>query len=147
MGTRVYAALEKKSISYSKLEIRTEARRFPEKICSTILSTVAARSKLGQRVSCFCPELILGRYDHSAFFLYGQLLDGFVECGWEKVSNDEVCKAEFQSCVREQRQLERHSTRKRPDVGNILAFSFNRLDLEPASVPGKFRITLGCTSL
>ena len=93
-----------------------------EGFCSTILSTMAARSKLGQGVSCFCPEIIFGGDDHSAFFLHGQLLDGLVECGWEKGSSVEACKAEFQSFVREQRHLERHSTRKRPDVGNILAF-------------------------
>ena len=45
-----------------------------------------------------------------------------MECGWEKGSHVEVCKAEFQSFVREQRQLERHSTRRRPDVGSILAY-------------------------
>ena len=121
VGTRIHAALEKMSSSYLRKEFRTNARRFLDEFCSTILSTVAARSKLGQGVSCFCPEIILGGDDHSAFFLFGQLLDGLVECGWEKGSHIEACKAEFQSFVREQRQLERHSTRKRPDVGNILA--------------------------
>ena len=122
MGTRIHAALEKMSSSYLRKEFRSNARRFLEKLCSTILSTVTARSKLGQGVSCFCLEITLGGDDHSAFFLYGQLLDGLVECGWEKGSNVEACKAEFHSFVREQRQLERHSTRKRPDVGNILAY-------------------------
>ena len=122
LGTRINAALEKMSISYLKKEFRSKARRFLEEFCSTILSTVAARSKLGQGVSCFCPEVNLGGDDQSAFFLHGQLLDGLVECGWEKGSNVESCKAEFQFFVREQRQLERHSTRKRPDVGNILAY-------------------------
>ena len=122
VGTRIHAALEKMSSSYLRKEFRSNARRFLDELCSTILSTVAARSKLGQGVSCFCPEIILGGDDHSAFFLYGQLLDGLVECGWEKGSNVEACKAELQSSVREQRQLERHSTRKRPDVGNILAY-------------------------
>ena len=70
--------------------------------------------------------MILGGDDHSAFFLHGQLLDGLVECGGKKGSNVEACKAEFQSFVREQRQLERHSTRKRPDVGNILAYFAHR---------------------
>ena len=121
-GTRIHAALEKMSSSYLRKEIRSNARRVLEEFCSTILSTVAARSKLGQGVSCFCPEIILGGDDHSAFFLHGQLLDGLLECGWEKGSKVEACKAEFQSFVREQRQLERHSTRKRPDVGNILAY-------------------------
>ena len=122
VGTRINAALEKMSSSYLRKEFRSNARRFLEEFCSAILSTVAVRSKLGQGVSCFCPEILLGGDDLSGFFLHGQLLDGLVECGWEKGSNVEACKAEFQSFVREQRQLERHSTRKRPDVGNILAY-------------------------
>ena len=120
--TRINAALEKMSSSYLRKEFRSSARRFLEEFCSTILSTVAARSKLGQGVSYFCPAKILGGDDYSAFFLHGQLLDGLVECGWKKGSNVEACKAEFQSFVWEQRQLERHSTRKRPDVGNILVY-------------------------
>ena len=122
MRTRIHAALEKMSSSYLRKEFRSNARRFLEEFCSTILSTVATRSKLGQGVSCFCPEIILGGNDLSAFFLHGQLLDGLVECGWEKGSSVEACKAEFQSFVREQRQVERHSTRNCPDVGNILAY-------------------------
>ena len=122
VGTRVHAALENMSSSYLRKELRSNARRFLEEFCSTILSTVPARSKLGQGVSCFCPEIILGRDDQSAFFLHAQLLDGLLECGWEKGDNVKACKAEFQSFFREQRQLERHSTRKRPDVGNILAY-------------------------
>ena len=101
VGTRINAALEKMSSSYLRKDFRSNARRFLEEFCSTTLSTVAARSKLGQGVSCFCPEIILGGDDHSAFFLHGQLLDGLVECGWEKGSNVEVCKAEFQSFVPE----------------------------------------------
>ena len=120
-GSRIHAALEKMSKSYLRKEFRSNSHRLLGEFCSTILSTVAARSKLGQGVSCFCPEIILGGDDHSAFFLNGQLLDGLVECGWEKGSYVEACKVEFQSFVREQRQLERHSTRKRPDVRNILA--------------------------
>ena len=122
VGTRIHAALEKTSSSYLRKEFQSNARRFLEEFCSNFLSTVAGRSKLGQGASCFCPEIILGGDDHSAFFLHGQLLDGLVECGWEKRSSVEACKAEFQSFVREQRLLERHSTRKRPDVENILAY-------------------------
>ena len=121
-GTSFHTALEKMSSSYLRKEFRSNAHRFLDKFCSNILSTVAARSKLGQGVSCFCPEIILGGDDHSAFFLHGQLPDGLGECGWEKGSDVEACKAEFQSFVREHSQLERHSTRKRPDVGNILAY-------------------------
>ena len=122
VGTRIHVALEKMSSSYLRKEFRSNARRLLEEFCSTILSTVAARSKLALGVSCFCPEIVLGGDDHSAFFLHGQLLDGLVECCWGKGSNVEARKAEFQSFVREQRQLKRHSTRKRPDVGKILAY-------------------------
>ena len=84
VGTRIHAALEKISSSYLNREFRSNTRRFLDEFCSTLLSTVAARSKLGQGVSCICPEIILGGYDHSAFFLYGQILDGLVDCGWKK---------------------------------------------------------------
>ena len=143
-GTRIHAALEKMSSSYLRKKFRSNARRFLEEFCSTILSTVAARSKLGQGVSCFCTEIILGGDNHSAFFLYGQLLDELLECGWEKGSNVEACKAEFQSFVREQRQLERHSTRKRPDVGKILAYFAQQTEFQ--SRRHLFRVSC-CTSL
>ena len=122
VGTRIHATLEKKSSSYLKKEFRSNTRRLLNEFCRTTLSTVAARSKLRQGVSCLCPEILLGGDDQSAFFLYRQLLDGLVELGWEEKSTVEACKAEFQSFVREQRQLERHSTRKRPEVGNILVY-------------------------
>ena len=122
VGTRVHAALEKLSSSYLKKQFRNNVRRFLDEFCCTILSTAAARSQLGQGVSCFCSEIVLGGDDRSPLFLHGQLLDGFGECGWEKGSKVEACKVEFQSFVLEQRQLERHSTRKRPDVGNIPAY-------------------------
>ena len=148
VATRIHATLEKLSSSYLKREFRSNARRFLDEFCSTILLTVAARSKLGQGVGCFCPEVFLGGDDHSAFFLYGQLLDGLVDCGWEKGSNVEACKAEFQSFVREQRQLERRSTRKRPDVGDILAYFAqqtgfqSRRHLFRVSCPTSLRCTL-----
>ena len=76
VGARIHAALEKMPSPYLKKEFRSNARRFFDEFCSTILSTVAARSKLGQGVNCFCPELILGGDDHYAFFVNGQLLVG-----------------------------------------------------------------------
>ena len=82
VGNRVNAALEKMTSHYLKRKFRSGARRFPEEITSTVSSTVAAHSKLGQGVSCFCPEIIIGADDHSAFFLFGQLLDGLIACGW-----------------------------------------------------------------
>ena len=122
VGTRVHAALEKMSSQYLKKEFRSSARRFLEDFTSTVLSTVAARSKLGQGVSCFCPEILIGGDDHSAFFLFRQLLDSLVESGWEKGSTVEACKAEFQSFVNDQRQLECHASRKHSDISNVPSY-------------------------
>ena len=122
VGTRVHAALEKMTSQYLKKEFRSSARRFLEDFTSSVLSTVAARWMLGQGVNCFCPEIILGGDDHSAFFLFGQLLDGLVECGWEKGSMFEACIAEFQSFVKDQRQLECHASRKHSDFSNVLSY-------------------------
>ena len=122
VGTRAHAALENMTSQKLKKEFRSSARRFLEDFTSTVLSTVAARSKLGQGVSCFCPEIIIGGDDHSAFFLFGQLLDGLVECGWEKGSTVEACKAVFQSFVNDQRQLECHASRKHSDISIVLSY-------------------------
>ena len=122
VGTRVHVALEKMTSQYLKKEFRSSARRFLEEFARTVLSTLAARSKLGQGVSCFCPEIIIGGDDHSAFFLFGQLLDGLVACGWEKRSTVETCKAEFQSFVNDQRQLDCRASRKHSDISNVFSY-------------------------
>ena len=123
VGTRVHAALEKKEKSqYLKKEFKSCARRFREEFTSTVLSTVAARAKLGQGVSCFCPEIIFGGDDYSAFFLFRQLLDGLIAYGREKGSNIEACKAEFQSFVNDQLQLECHGSRKHSGISNVLSY-------------------------
>ena len=120
--TRVHAALEKMTSQYLKKEFRSSTLRFLEDFTSTVLSTVAVRSKLSQGVSCFCPEIIIGGDDHSAFFLFGQLLEGLVACGWEKGSTVEACKADFQSFVNDQRQLECHASIKHSDISNVLSY-------------------------
>ena len=122
VGTRVHAALEKLTSQYLKKEFRSSARRFLEEFASTVLSTFAASSKLGQGVSCFCPEIIIGGDDHSAFFLFGQLLDGLSSCGWEKGSTIEACKVEFQSIVNDLRQLECHASRRHSDNSNVVSY-------------------------
>ena len=122
VGTRVHAALEKMTSGYLKKEFRSSARRFLEDFTSTVLSTVAARSKLDHGVSCFCPEIIIRGDAHSAFFLFGQLLDGLVECGWEKGSTVDACKAEFQFFVNDQRQLGSHAGRKHSDISSVLSY-------------------------
>ena len=57
--SHVHAALEKLTSYDPKKEFRTSASRFPEEHTWTILSTVPARSKLSQGVSCFCPEKMI----------------------------------------------------------------------------------------
>ena len=53
-GTRVLAALNKIGSSYLQREFQGDARRFLEEFTTSVLSTVAARSKIGQGLSCFC---------------------------------------------------------------------------------------------
>ena len=54
-GTRLLASLEKINSSFLLKGISGDCRRFLEDLVSSILSTVAARSPIGQGLSCFCP--------------------------------------------------------------------------------------------
>ena len=121
-GTRVLAAFNKLGSSYLQREFQRDARRFLEEFTSSVLSTVAARSKIGQGLSCFCPLIIIGGDDHAPPHLLGLLLDGFLDRGWVKGSEIEACRSEYQSFVQEQRQLGRFSTRSCPDIGDVLSF-------------------------
>ena len=121
-GTRLLASLEKINSSFLRKEFCRDCRRFLEDLVSTILSTVAARSQIGQGLSCFCPEIVIGGDDYSAFQLFGQLLDGLFELAWVKGSEVEPAKAEFHSFVREQRQVEVSSHRSRAPINSVFAF-------------------------
>ena len=121
-GTRVLSALEKVGSSYLKKEFRRDCRKFLEDFVNCVLSTVAARSAIGQGLSCFCPPVLIGGDDHGPLQLFDLLLDGLLAKGWVRGGDMEACKSEYQSFVQEQRQLERTSTRSRPDVGNVLSF-------------------------
>ena len=121
-GTRLLAALNKIGSAYLKREFQRDARRFLEEFTTSVLSTVAARSKIGRGLSCFCPAIVIGGDDHAPLQLLGLLLDGLLERGWVKGSEIEACRSEYQSFVQEQRQLERSSTRSRPDIGDVLSF-------------------------
>ena len=121
-GTRVLAALNKIGSSYLKREFQRDARRFLEKFTTSMLSTVAARSKIGQGLSCFCRAIIIGGDNHAPLHLLGLVLDGLLDRGWVRGSEIEACRSEYQSFVQEQRQLERSSTRSRPDIGDVLSF-------------------------
>ena len=70
-GTRLLASLEKINSSFLRKEFRRDCRRFFEDLVSTILSTVAARSPIRQGLSCFCPEIVIGGDNYSAFRLFG----------------------------------------------------------------------------
>ena len=121
-GTRVLAALNKIGSSYLQREFQRDARRFLEDFSTFMLSTVAARSKIGQGLSCFCPAIIIGLDDHAPLHLLGILVDGLLDRGWVKGTEIEACRSEYQSFVQEQRQLERSSTRSRPDIGDVQSF-------------------------
>ena len=81
-GTPLLSSLEKMNSSFLRKEFRKDCCRFFEDQVSTILSTVAAHYPVGQGLSCFCPENIIGGDDYSAFYLFGQLLDGSFGLGW-----------------------------------------------------------------
>ena len=121
-GTRLLSSLEKVNSSFLRKEFCRDCHRFLEDLVSTILSTVAARSPIGQGLSCFCPEIVIGGDDYSAFHLFGQLLDGLLELGWVRGSEVEPAKAEFHSFLREQRQVETSSRRSRAAINSVFAF-------------------------
>ena len=121
-GTRVLAALNKIGSSYLQREFQRDAPRFLEEFTASVLSTVAARSRIGQGLSCFCPAIIIGGDDHAPLHLLGLLLDGLLDSRWVKGSEIEACRSEYQSFVQEQLQLQRSSTRSRPNIGDVLSF-------------------------
>ena len=121
-GTRLLASLGKINSRFFRKEFRGDCRRFLEDLVSTIFSTVAMRSPIGQGLSCFCPEIVIGGDDYSAFHLFGQLMDGLPELGWVRGSEVELAKAEFHSFVREQRQVETSSKRSRAPINSFFAF-------------------------
>ena len=106
-GTRLLSSLEKINSSFLRKEFRRDCRRFLGDLVSTILSTVAARSPVGQRLSCFCPEIVIGGDAYTVFYLFVQLLDGLLEFGWVRGSEIEPAKAKFYFFVHDQRQVKR----------------------------------------
>ena len=121
-GTRVIAAMDKNGGQYLRTEFRRDACRFLEEFVNCVLSTVASRSVTGQGMSCFCPAIVVGGDDVVPLQLINKLLDGLLEKGWTKANEVEACRAEYESVVQEQRQLERSFARSRPDLGDVLSF-------------------------
>ena len=121
-GTGVMAALGKVGSHYLQKEFRCDAGRFLEDFVNCVLSTVAARSVIGQGLSCFCPAIVVVGDDIAPLQLFNKVLDGLLEKGWTRGSKVEACRAEYQSFVQEQWQPERSSMSSRPDVGDVLSF-------------------------
>ena len=121
-GTRLLSSLEKINKSFLRKEFPRNCRRFLEDLVSTILSTVAARSPIGQGLNCFRPEIVIGDDDYFAFHLSGQLLDGLLKLGCIRESEIEPAKAEFHFFVREQRQVETSGNRSRVPISSVFAF-------------------------
>ena len=83
-GTRVMAALGKVGSQYLQKEVRRDARRFLEDFLNCVLSTVAARSVIGQGLSCFCPAIVVHGDDVAPLQLFNKLLEGLMEKGWTR---------------------------------------------------------------
>ena len=108
--------------SYSEKEFRPDWIKFLDDFVNCVLSTIAARSVIGQGLSCFCPVILVGGDDHAPMQLFDMLLDGLIEKGWLRGAEMEAWNLSYQSFLHEQKQLERTSTRSRPDVGNAMTF-------------------------
>ena len=121
-GTSLLSSLEKINSSFLRKEFGRDCRRFLEDFVSAILSTVAARFPIGQGLSCFCPEIVIGGDDYSALQLFGQRLDGQLDLCSIRESEMESAKAEFHSFVREQRQVETSGNRSRVPINACLPF-------------------------
>ena len=120
-GTRLLASFEKINSSFLREEFLRDCRRSLEDLVSIFLSTVAARSPIVQGLSCFCPEIVIGGDDYSAFHLFGQPPDGLLELGWVRGLEVEPAKAEFHSFSREQRQVETSSNRSGAPINSVFA--------------------------
>ena len=81
-GTRVMAALGKVGSHYLQEEVRRDARWFLEDFVNCVLSTVAARSVIGQGLSWVCPAIVVGGDDVAPLQLFNKLLGGLLEKGW-----------------------------------------------------------------
>ena len=58
-GRRNAGSLKKVDSVYLRNEIWKDARKFLDKLTSTVLSVVAARSDVGQGLCCFCPKIVV----------------------------------------------------------------------------------------
>ena len=93
-STRMLSALEKwkNPTFYLKKELRRDCSKFFEDFVNCVLSSVAARSVIGQGLSCFCPPILVGGDDHAPMQLLDMLLDGLIEKGSVRSAEMEAWK-------------------------------------------------------
>ena len=70
-GTRVIVAVNKIGSSYLKKELHREARQFLDEFTNSVLSTAAARSSVGQEMSCVCSAILIAGNDLPLLQLFG----------------------------------------------------------------------------
>ena len=87
-----------------------------------LFSTVPSRSLVAQGEGCFYPASVISGDDAAPLELFNKMLHGLLEEGWVRGCEVEACRNEYQCFAQQKRQLERSSTRSRPDVGNVLLF-------------------------
>ena len=120
-GSQIARALENLASFYLRNEFWKDVHEFLEELMSTVLSTFAAQSGVGQGLSCFFSEIVVGWMTMPLLICSTSFQTAYWR--WLGVSGStmEASEVEFWSFVREQKQLERISTRSRPHVENILS--------------------------
>ena len=88
-------ALNRIGSYYLKNEFHQEVQKFLEHLANSVLSTVAARSNIGQGINCFCAAIFIGGDNHADFHVPGLVLDGLLEKGWVRGNDFEACRAEY----------------------------------------------------
>ena len=66
---------------YLKKEFRREARQFLEGVTNSVSCTIAARSNIGQGMSCSCPAFVFGEDDHEPLHLLDLVPDELPQMG------------------------------------------------------------------
>ena len=116
------AALGKVGSHYLQKKFRRDGRRFLKHFVICVLSAVAARSFIGQGLSCFCPAIVVGGDDVAPSQLFKKLLDELLEKGWSRGPRLRHADLGTSPLCRNSGSWSKSSTRSRPDVGDVLSF-------------------------
>ena len=115
--------------------ISKTCRQFPNEFASTMLPTVVACYLVGQGLSCFLLQIIVGGDIKSAFYFLGQLIDGVRKLNWVRSSEVEPAKGEFHSFVHKQRQIEKSGILRVP-ITDIFSFCCSQPDFRSCRLAG-----------